>query len=300
VLPLATLSLRWPQSRQFRPVSSRPRSSWSSPGSARSLTKVSRLVERSPWMTPRSRLTIPSTMVVALIAKKVTEAIWYYHCLVWIHAYASTLQFLIVSPCCITLRFLIAGPCCLAFALVKNAFNLILSAVLWAPAAARNVDADDNVAEDVDNGVAGEDEVPVEAPVVTVTTAAPLRRSSRVAAQLCRALLLRSRSQYLCSQRSSSLGATRGQASSELQALSGLSLMEKVHDGFKREREAGRQAGRRPRETLFRFAAAIHGVGRREPTILSRGGDTTKLLNAQGWLARANPQYTYDLVTFLS
>jgi hypothetical protein len=59
-----------------------------------------------------------------------------------------------------------------------------------------------------------------------------------------------------------------------------------------------RERGRRPRETLFRFAAAIHGVGRREPTILSRGGDTTKLLNARGWLARANPEYTYDLWHF--
>jgi hypothetical protein len=78
----------------------------------------------------------------------------------------------------------------MAFALVKNAFKLILSAVLWAPTAARNVDADDNVAEDVDDGVAGQDDVPVEAPVATVTTAAPLRRSSRVAAQLFRALYL--------------------------------------------------------------------------------------------------------------
>jgi hypothetical protein len=133
---------------------------------------------------------VVGTMVVALIAKKVTEAIWYYHWLVWIHAYASTLQFLIVSPCCITVRILIVGPCCMAFALVKNAFKLILSAVLWAPTAARNVDGDDDVAEDVDDGVAGQDDVPVEAPVATVTIAAPLRRSKRVAAQRCHALCL--------------------------------------------------------------------------------------------------------------
>jgi hypothetical protein len=38
----------------------------------------------------------------------------------------------------------------------------------------------------------------------------------------------------------------------------------------------------------------------KQPTeiISIRGGDTTKLLNARGWLARANPEYTYDLVTF--
>jgi hypothetical protein len=56
---------------------------------------------------------VVGTMVVALIAKKVTEAIWYYHWIVWIHAYASTLQFLIGSPCCITVRFLIVVPAAL-------------------------------------------------------------------------------------------------------------------------------------------------------------------------------------------
>jgi hypothetical protein len=57
------------------------------------------------------------------------------------------------------------------------------------------VDADDAVFEDVgdgpeeaDDGVAVQDDVPVEAPVPTVTIAAPLRRSKRVAAQQCRAV----------------------------------------------------------------------------------------------------------------
>jgi hypothetical protein len=48
-------------------------------------------------------------------------------------------------------------------------------------------DADD-VLEDADNGVAGQDDVPVEAPIAAVTIVAPLRRSKRVAAQRCEAL----------------------------------------------------------------------------------------------------------------
>ncbi len=91
---------------------------------------------------------VVGTMVVALVVEYVTEAIWYYYWLVFIHVDAEA-----------------------------------------------NADADDDVLEDaddaledVDDGVASQDDVPEEAPVVTVTIAAPLRRSKRVAAQLCRAL----------------------------------------------------------------------------------------------------------------
>jgi hypothetical protein len=59
----------------------------------------------------------------------------------------------------------------------------------------------DDVLEHVDDGVAGQDDVPVEAPVAAVTIAAPLRRSKRVAAQLCRAL---------CSEVGPSVCATSG------------------------------------------------------------------------------------------
>jgi hypothetical protein len=63
---------------------------------------------------------IVGTIVVALITKKVTEAIWYYYWLVWIHAYASTGLFFIVGPCCIASDF------------AKNTIQLPLSTVFWA------------------------------------------------------------------------------------------------------------------------------------------------------------------------
>jgi hypothetical protein len=63
---------------------------------------------------------VVGTIVVAFIAKKETEAIWYYFWLVWIHACVSTVQFLIVGPCCIASDF------------VKNAFKKTLSTVFWA------------------------------------------------------------------------------------------------------------------------------------------------------------------------
>jgi hypothetical protein len=93
---------------------------------------------------------VVGTMVVALVVEYVTEAIWYYYWLVFIHVDAEAEA-------------------------DADADDDVLE------------DADD-VLEDVDDGVASQDDVPVEAPVVTVTIAAPLRRSKRVAAQLCRAL----------------------------------------------------------------------------------------------------------------
>jgi hypothetical protein len=66
---------------------------------------------------------VVGTMFAALIAKFVTEGIWYYFWLIVIHAYASTLQFLVV------------GPCCIAYAFVKNAifsvFTGIFKTVKW-------------------------------------------------------------------------------------------------------------------------------------------------------------------------
>jgi hypothetical protein len=106
------------------------------------------------------------TIVVAFIAMKVTEAIWYYYWLVWIHACASTMQFLILNPCYIFSDF------------VKNAFKIIVSTAFWALRIATTLvlrigdvgkDADDvlriehlgDVREDADNvvriGDVGED-----------------------------------------------------------------------------------------------------------------------------------------------
>jgi hypothetical protein len=63
---------------------------------------------------------VVGTMVAAFIAKKLTEIFWYYCWLVWIHACVSTVQFMIVNPCCIASDF------------VKNAFQMILSTVFRA------------------------------------------------------------------------------------------------------------------------------------------------------------------------
>jgi hypothetical protein len=60
---------------------------------------------------------VVGTIVVAFIAKKVTEAIWYYYCLVWIHACASTVQAIILGP------FRIAAAC------AKNAALAVLTGV---------------------------------------------------------------------------------------------------------------------------------------------------------------------------
>jgi hypothetical protein len=62
-----------------------------------------------------------------------------------------------------------------------------------------------------------------------------------------------------------------------------------------RERETDRE-----REATERNKQPTEITSIRGGDTLSRGGDTTKLLNARGWLARVNPEYTYDLVTFLS
>jgi hypothetical protein len=60
----------------------------------------------------------------------------------------------------------------------------VVEEVIAAPAAVRNIDQDDYLsAEDVDEEVAVQDDVPAEAPVATVTIVATLRRSKRVAAQ---------------------------------------------------------------------------------------------------------------------
>jgi hypothetical protein len=110
---------------------------------------------------------VVGTIVVAFIAMKVTEAIWYYYWLVWIQACAATMQFLIVNPCSIAADF------------VKNAFKIILSTAFLALRTAATFalrigdvreDADDvlhigDVREDADDDYAGQDDAPVEAPV---------------------------------------------------------------------------------------------------------------------------------------
>jgi hypothetical protein len=93
-------------------------------------------------------LLVVGTMVIALVIKYVTEAIWYYYWSLFIHVDAEA---------------------------DADADDAVFD------------DADD-VLEDVDDGVAGQDDVPVEAPVAAVTIAAPLRRSKRIAAQQCNAL----------------------------------------------------------------------------------------------------------------
>jgi hypothetical protein len=90
---------------------------------------------------------VVGSMVIALIAKYVTEAIWHCFWLVLIHDADDASED------------------------ADDVFEDV-----------------DDILEDVDEWVAGQDDVPVEAPVATVTIAAPLRRSKRVAAQLCRAL----------------------------------------------------------------------------------------------------------------
>jgi hypothetical protein len=94
------------------------------------------------------------TMVIALIAKYVTEAIWHYFWLVLIHDTDDVLEY--------------------PDAVLEDPDDVL--------------EDPDDVLEDAGGEVAGQDNVPVEAPLATVTIAAPLRRSKRVAALLCCAL----------------------------------------------------------------------------------------------------------------
>jgi hypothetical protein len=104
---------------------------------------------------------VVGSMVIAFIAKYVTEAIWHYFWSVLIHDADDGLE---------------------------DADDGLEDADDASEDADDVLEDVDDVLEDVDEGVAGQDDVPVEAPVATVTIAAPLRRSKRVAAQLCRAL----------------------------------------------------------------------------------------------------------------
>jgi hypothetical protein len=99
-----------------------------------------------------------------------------------------------------------------------------------------NISADDYVSD--------ADDVLVETPVVAATMEAPLRRSKRVGVATPRSPL-RSRSQSLCHQRSSSVGTTCGKAASQLQVLEQpwldfclfrLPIMEKTNSSFAIER----------------------------------------------------------------
>jgi hypothetical protein len=112
---------------------------------------------------------VVGTMVVALVVEYVTDAIWYYYWLVFIHVDVDDDLEDIAD----------------ALVDVDDALEDVDDVLEDVDDALEDVD---DALEDVDDGVAVHDDVPVEAPVERVRIAmiaAPLRRSKRVAAQGC-------------------------------------------------------------------------------------------------------------------
>ena len=112
---------------------------------------------------------VVGTMVVALVVEYVTDAIWYYYWLVFIHVDVDDDLEDIAD----------------ALADIGDVLEDVVDALEDVDDVLEDVD---DALEDVDDGVAVHDDVPVEAPVERVRIAmiaAPLRRSKRVAAQGC-------------------------------------------------------------------------------------------------------------------